>query len=410
LNSYITLRSNPKVEGTVNLLPSSKSISNRALILNALTGNRSVVSNLSVARDTALMQALINREEKIIDVMDAGTTMRFLTAFFALTNKNKIMTGTDRMKQRPIKLLVDALRQLGAEINYLGEEGFPPHEILGFQVQKLDYLEIPGNVSSQYISALMMVAPTLPKGLTIHLTGETASVPYITMTASLMKDFGADLDVNFKTNTLAVRPGHYTPANVVIEADWSAASYWFAFTALAEKANVVLPHVAEKSLQGDRVVVEIMERLGVAAAFKDNYLTLTKRQGADHLVWDFKDCPDLAQTILPVCAAKGITGEFTGLESLRIKETDRISALQNELAKIGAELHEPSTGRWTLAPGRIESLTKPIETYHDHRMAMGFAPWATMTQVSIEHPEVVNKSYPGFWGDLQTVGFVLERE
>ena len=388
-------------------MPSSKSISNRALILNALSGNRSTVSNLSSARDTKLMLALINNNDHLIDVMDAGTTMRFLTAYFALTNQKKILTGTDRMKQRPIKLLVDALLLIGAEIDYKGEEGFPPIEILGFQSQKADALSIPGNVSSQYISALMMLAPMLPNGLTINLTSEAGSVPYITMTASLMKEFGAEVDLDFKNNRIFVKSGTYKPSNVTIEADWSAASYWFGFTALAKEAKIILPSVSEKSLQGDRVVVEVMEKLGVKSTFNGNSLELTKKDFTNHLVWDFKNCPDLAQTVLPICAAKGITGEFIGLESLRIKETDRIDALQNELKKIGAELSEPATGRWKLVPGKISNLKSLIQTYHDHRMAMGFAPWATLTDLVIESPEVVNKSYPGFWEDVKSIGIKI---
>ncbi len=404
MNSSVNIKSNPIIGGTISQLPSSKSMSNRALILNALTANRSIVSNLSSARDTKLMMALINTKDQIIDVMDAGTTMRFLTSYFALVNQKKIITGTDRMKQRPIKLLVDALRQIGAEIIYLGEEGFPPIETKGFQSQKAKSLAIPGNVSSQYISALMMLAPTLPKGLTINLTSKTGSIPYITMTASLMRQFGAEVSLDFNENIIEVKPGNYQPATITIEADWSAASYWFAFTALAKEATIILPNVSERSLQGDRVAVEVMEKLGVKSIFKNNLLELTKKDSDNHLVWDFKDCPDLAQTVLPVCAAKGITGEFIGLESLRIKETDRIVALQNELKKIGAELIEPTHGNWKLVPGKPSTLSAPIQTYHDHRMAMGFAPWATLIDVVIESPEVVNKSYPGFWDDVKLVG------
>jgi 3-phosphoshikimate 1-carboxyvinyltransferase len=404
LNSSVTLKSNPIIGGTASQLPSSKSISNRALILNALSGNQSTVSNLSSARDTKLMQTLIKSNDHVIDVMDAGTTMRFLTAYFALTNQKKILTGTDRMKQRPIKLLVDALRLIGAEIDYRGEEGFPPIESLGFASQKVEALSIPGNVSSQYISALMMLAPILPKGLTINLTSEAGSVPYITMTASLMREFGAEVDLDFKNNKIFVKSGKYKPSNVTIEADWSAASYWFGFTALARDAKIILPTVSEKSLQGDSVVVEVMEKLGVKSTFIGSSLELTKRNAVEHLTWDFKDCPDLAQTVLPVCAAKGISGEFTGLESLRIKETDRIDALQKELKKIGAEFNEPIVGHWKLVPGKISSLKSPIQTYHDHRMAMGFAPWATLTDLVIESPDVVNKSYPGFWEDVKSVG------
>lgn len=410
MNSSITIKGNSRVFGTVGWLPSSKSISNRALILNALTGNRSTVSNLSSARDTKLMQKLINNTDQTIDVMDAGTTMRFLTAYFALTNQNKILTGTDRMKQRPIKLLVDALRMIGADISYLGEEGFPPIQTLGFKSQGADLIEMPGNVSSQYISALMMVAPTLPKGLTIQLKGETGSVPYITMTASLMKEFGVEPTIDFQKNVISIKPGSYKPASVTIEADWSAASYWFAFVALAQEAKIVLPNVSEKSLQGDREIVEIMKRLGVISSFIDGSQELVKGTSESHVTWDFKDCPDLAQTVLPVCAAKGVTGEFTGLESLRIKETDRIAALKNELGKIGAQLEEPATGKWKLIPGKISNLSSPIETYHDHRMAMGFAPWATLTDITILAPEVVNKSYPGFWEDVKSVGYKLSEE
>jgi 3-phosphoshikimate 1-carboxyvinyltransferase len=240
--------------------------------------------------------------------------------------------------------------------------------------------------------------------LTINLTTETGSVPYITMTASLMREFGAEVDLEFQKNRISVKPGTYKPSHITIEADWSAAGYWFGFAALAKEATIVLPSVSEKSLQGDRVVVEVMGKLGVRAFFKDTSLELTKKDFVDHLIWDFRDCPDLAQTVLPVCAAKGITGEFTGLESLRIKETDRIDALQKELKKIGSELNEPTPGNWKLMPGKISDLKSPIQTYHDHRMAMGFAPWATLCDLVIESPDVVNKSYPGFWEDVRSVG------
>jgi 3-phosphoshikimate 1-carboxyvinyltransferase len=362
------------------------------------------------------MKRLVNSTEKTIDVMDAGTTMRFLTAYFALTGKNKILTGTDRMKERPIGLLVDALCKLGATIGYLDKEGYPPIETKGFEKQLTDQLEIPGNVSSQYISALMMVAPTLPNGLTIHLKGEVGSVPYIRMTAALMKEFGVEAILDFGRGIIRVPSSKFKVAEVVVEADWSSASYWFGFTALAKEADIILPNVSEKSLQGDRVIVEIMDNLGVQSVFENGNIRLTKKECGSHLRWDFKDCPDLAQTVLPVCAAKGITGEFTGLESLRIKETDRIAALQTELKKIGAELTEPSTGNWKLPAcrhGRETGNWKPetqihpitIHTYHDHRMAMGLAPLATLMDLKIESPEVVNKSYPGFWDDMRSVGF-----
>ncbi len=406
--SHLSISINKQLSGTITKLSSSKSISNRALILKALCENQSVVSNLSDARDTQTMNRLITSNEKLIDVLDAGTTMRFLTAYFAITNKHKVLTGTARMQERPIGILVDALRLLGATVDYLEKDGFPPIETKGFSTQKVDALTIPGNVSSQYISALMMVAPTLPKGLTITLTGKMGSVPYFQMTAALMEQFGVTCDIDLENQQIRIAPANYKPTNITVEADWSAISYWYGFTALAEEATITLPNVSEKSLQGDRVIVEIMGRLGVTSTFKNNQLFLSKKDAATELTWNFKDCPDLAQTVLPVCAAKGITGTFTGLESLRIKETDRIAALQTELGKIGATLTERETGCWTLAPGKVSSEEIIINTYHDHRMAMGLAPLASLTNLKIESPEVVNKSYPGFWDDMRNVGFKIK--
>jgi 3-phosphoshikimate 1-carboxyvinyltransferase len=227
------------------------------------------------------------------------------------------------------------------------------------------------------------------------------------MTAALMKEFGVTCHLDFDKQIIKVPSAPYHPANVTVEADWSAISYWYGFTALAEKANILLPNVSEKSLQGDRVIADIMDALGVQSTFTDNTLVLAKKNHSHKISWDFKDCPDLAQTVLPVCAAKGIIGEFTGLESLRIKETDRIAALQNELGKIGATLTEPQTGKWVLTPGKITGEAIAIETYHDHRMAMGLAPLATLTNLIIKEPSVVNKSYPGFWEDMKTVGFTI---
>jgi 3-phosphoshikimate 1-carboxyvinyltransferase len=404
LPNSVLIKRNSAVSGSTKELPSSKSLSNRALIINALSGNQSIVSNLSAARDTQLMQRLITLPDKVIDAMDAGTTMRFLTAYFAATGKNKILTGTDRMKQRPIKLLVDALREIGATIDYLDKDGFPPTEIKGFERQMVNSVILPGDVSSQYISALMMIAPILPNGLNIQLKGKIGSRPYIEMTASLMAEFG--VKIKFENNTIAIPHGNYGNTAYTVESDWSAASYWFAVVALAEKSMITLPVISETSLQGDRVTVELMEKLGVKTTFSSTSAVLSKQPHLNSIEWDFTDCPDLAQTALPVCAAKGIHGTFTGMESLRIKETDRIAALQTELAKIGAELTE-AAGVWKLIPAaKLKTNDKvTIATYHDHRMAMGFAPLATLVDVEIESPDVVNKSYPGFWRDLTAVGF-----
>lgn len=408
MGASVIINKNSTLKGTANLLPSSKSISNRALILKALSGNQSIVSNLSSARDTQLMMRLVNSEDHLIDVMDAGTTMRFLTAYFAISGKHKTLTGTERMRQRPIAPLVNALREIGVTINYLENEGFPPHEIVAFKPSGVNTISIPGNISSQYISALMMIAPLLPQGLTIHLEGKVGSRPYIQMTAELMRKLGISCD--FTGQMIHIPHGKYNSVSYSVEADWSAASYWFAFTALANKANITLPNISSESLQGDRVIVEIMEKLGVTTRFENNQAFLSKSIHTTFLEWDFTDCPDLAQTVLPVCACKGIAGKFTGLESLRIKESDRIAALQDELGKIGTIITEDTAGEWSLTPsvnGWSESGIT-IETYHDHRMAMGLAPLATLMNVEIKAPEVVNKSYPGYWEDMKAVGFELK--
>lgn len=398
----IRLKLTPVMKGTAKLLPASKSISNRALIINALAGNKSGLHNLSDANDTQLMLRLVSSSDKTIDVEDAGTTMRFLTAFFAVTNQNKVLTGTARMKERPIALLVDGLRKLGSEINYLGIEGFPPHEIVNFSGQKTNQLAMRGDVSSQYISALMMVAPLLPQGLHLQLQGKIGSRPYIEMTAAIMKHFGADCE--FKNDTIVVGHQKYTPAEYTIESDWSAASYWFAFAALSENADILLPRLFDKSLQGDSVIAELMKPLGVTAQKQGDLLKLTKSTTAKEISWDFTHCPDLAQTVAVVCAVKGIKGNFTGLESLRIKETDRIAALQNELGKIGGSLIEHDLEHWTLVPSDHIPSSASFATYKDHRMAMAFAPLCTRMEVDIQNPDVVRKSYPNFWNDLRSFG------
>lgn len=396
------------MQGTASLLPASKSISNRALIINALAGNGAALHNLSDANDTQLMLRLVGSPEKTIDVEDAGTTMRFLTAFFAVAGKNKILTGTDRMMERPIALLVDALRELGATINYLGKEGFPPHETLGFSGQRVSTIRIRGDVSSQYISALMMIGPLLPMGLTLELTGRIGSRPYIEMTAAIMKHFG--VGCSFVGNTVTIPHQQYSPATFTVESDWSAASYWFSYASLAQQTAIALPRLSLESLQGDSAVVNIMKSLGVTASLKDGLLNLSKTNEVQDIRWDFTHCPDLAQTIAVVCAARGVKGHFTGLESLRIKETDRIAALQNELRKINADLIEENSERWTLVPSEKLPSKARFATYKDHRMAMAFAPLSTLMDVEIENPAVVRKSYPNFWNDIASFGVPLDNQ
>jgi 3-phosphoshikimate 1-carboxyvinyltransferase len=352
------------------------------------------------------MLRLVNSKDKIIDVEDAGTTMRFLTAYFTVTSQNKVLTGTSRMKERPIALLVNALRSLGAEIVYLEKDGFPPHEIQSFKGNGSNTLSIRGDVSSQYISALMMVAPILPQGLTLTLEGKVGSRPYIEMTASIMKHFGVSCEL--RNDKVIIPHQAYKSSSYTVESDWSAASYWFALTALAKKADIQLPRLSLQSLQGDSVIVSIMEKIGVKAEMKNAMLHLNKSEHQKELSWDFTHCPDLGQTVAVVCAAKGITGHFTGLESLRIKETDRIAALQNELRKIGADLIEHDSEHWTLKPSESLPTRASFATYKDHRMAMAFAPLATLFPVEIDKADVVKKSYPNYWNDLKAVGIQID--
>ena len=402
MSSNITLNKTNRISGVVSNLPSSKSISNRAIIIKALAGKASQLLNLSDANDTQLMLKLIESSENVLNVEDAGTTMRFLTAFKSVSGASCTITGTDRMKQRPIKILVDALRTIGAQIEYPEQEGYPPVKIQGFSGQKTREVTIRGDVSSQYISALMMIAPALPQGLLIRFAGKITSRPYLEMTAALMRKFGAFVD--FTDTGINIPHQEYRPATITVESDWSAASYWFSFTALANQAEITLPRITLDSLQGDRVIVDIMKPLGVNAELRGNDLVLTKANHVAEVNWDFIDCPDLAQTVAVVCAAKGIVGKFTGLESLRIKETDRIKALQTELAKTGASFEEVE-GKWVLTPGSVELRNGILfNTYLDHRMAMAFAPLCALADVVIEDPAVTRKSYPKFWDDVRLTG------
>ena len=400
----IFVKQKSSLKGSVDHLPASKSISNRVLILDALSGNKSTLHNLSDANDTQLMLKLVRSADLTIDVEDAGTTMRFLTAYFGVTNQHKVITGTHRMKERPIGILVDALRSLGADIAYVEKEGYPPLEIKQFSGQKTSSLRIRGDVSSQFISALMMVAPTLPQGLTLKLDGKVGSRPYIEMTASLMRLFGASCEV--LDTQVNIPPKRYHSIEFTAESDWSGSSYWFAFACLAREAEILLPRLSLQSLQGDSAIVQIMENAGVQTSMQGNVVKLSKTKKLQDIEWDFTHCPDLAQTVAVVCAAKGIHGKFTGLESLRIKETDRIAALQTELRKIGADFLEEE-GSWKVIPSPNLPERASFQTYKDHRMAMAFAPLATLMDIEIENPLVVRKSYPGFWDDLQLLGFAV---
>ena len=397
------------VQATIPLA-SSKSESNRALIIDALTGFQCQLQNLSTARDTQTMIRLLKSDDQTADVLDAGTTMRFLTAYFAVTGKQKIMTGTPRMCERPIGILVDALRTLGADITYLKKDGYPPLQLNGFSASETNRICIRGDVSSQYISALLMIAPMLPNGLTLELTGAVGSRPYIEMTLEQMIYFGADVQADWEAKTITVGPKSYTPKPYAIESDWSGASYWYSVAALAkdETAEINLLGLKAKSLQGDSAIVDIMLPLGVESTFTDTGVRLTKRPAETSLAWDFTDCPDLAQTVAVCAAVKGVTLTLTGIESLKIKETDRVAALQAELQKIGAELIElePNHRYEVHQLSDKPNVPATIATYDDHRMAMAFAPVAMQEEIIIEEPGVVAKSYPSFWEDMARVATV----
>ncbi|WP_020532927.1 3-phosphoshikimate 1-carboxyvinyltransferase [Flexithrix dorotheae] len=393
--------------GVVNAeikLTASKSECNRALIIQALSENNIELSNISEARDCQTMIRLLKSEEKTLDVLDAGTTMRFLTAFCTITNRPTILTGTPRMQERPIKILVDALRSLGAEIDYLKKEGYPPHEIKSFE-QKTDHVKIQGNVSSQYISAMLMVAPTLPQGLKLELIGEVASVPYIKMTLQLLSHFG--ITHTWDENVISIAKQPYQSNNYSIESDWSGASYWYSIAALSKEANIKLLGLRENSLQGDKAIVEIMEKLGVKSTFDETGVLLTKIPKEDSFEFDFTHCPDLAQTVAVICAATKTPARMKGLESLRIKETDRIAAIETELKKVGHQVEVIGDSEIIISAAETVMNHPVIDTYDDHRMAMAFAPLGLLGEVTIEEPSVVNKSYPVYWDHLKVAGFEL---
>lgn len=418
-------------------LPASKSISNRALIMNALSGGPiGLVSNVSDCDDTTvMMQALFLLEMErregdacrlppVVDIKAAGTAMRFLTALLAVSPGTHTITGTERMRHRPIGILVEALRSLGAQIEYAGQEGFPPLRITGSKLHG-GQLELQGDISSQFISALLMIAPTLVDGLTIRLKGKIVSRPYIDMTLAMMREHGASAKWTSR-NALYVAPQPYRPTPFMIESDWSAASYWYELLLLSDNRNeiVTLTGLLPKSLQGDSAVAEMFKPLSVQTLCfslgSDEPKTMLIRRGrmAKRMEWDFTKTPDLAQTMIVTCAMKGIPFCFNGLQSLRIKETDRIAALQTELAKLGVrvEVEGDSIMRWEgpeKQPGGDIPYLQPIpgtaiDTYDDHRMAMAFAPAAmVLGQIDINNPEVVAKSYPSYWKDLERAGMEI---
>lgn len=403
---YRLNRFSDRLRHTVSL-SSSKSETNRALVVSALAGGNSSVENISNARDSQTLQKLLHTKLSFWDVKDAGTTMRFLTAYLSIIGEGQTITGTDRMKQRPIGPLVSALKNIGARIEYLENYGYPPLQIYKLESQKVNEISIPGNISSQYISALIMIAPCLPNGLSIHLTTEIFSKPYIQMTLDVMSAYG--VTAKWIGSTIRIESQKYVPARYAVEGDWSGASYWYSFMALAKgKGYLNVPNIRNYSSQGDKKIADIMFQLGVITQFESGKVRLAKRgEQVNSLKLDFKDCPDLAQTVMVVAAVKGIELEMTGLESLKIKETDRIEAMKNELFKIGALLLEKPNS-WFLKPSESLPDCVEIDTYEDHRMAMAFAPLSCCMDVIINDPSVVNKSYPDFWEELKKIGIQIE--
>lgn len=406
--SQITLFPRSSSFSEIIPLPASKSESNRALVINALAkGAIENLSNLAEARDTQTMIRLLSENGSEADVLDAGTTMRFLTAYYAVTGASKKMTGTPRMCERPIGILVDALRSLGADISYLNQDGYPPMQLNSFTFQGTREISIRGDVSSQFISAILMVAPLLPEGLKLQITGALGSKPYIEMTLAQMKHFGIQAQADWANGTIDIPSQTYTLQPFAVESDWSGASYWYSMVALSpfEDSSLELLGLKEDSLQGDSAIKAMMEPLGVKSTYTGRGYLLTKIPAQTSLAWDFTDCPDLAQTICVIAAVKNISLILTGLESLKVKETDRVVALQNELKKLGATLTEKEANHLYEVKGDFAAVStiEPIETYDDHRMAMAFAPVAMQKEITLLDPMVVNKSYPSFWKHISLI-------
>jgi len=429
-HNIILTKKGRSANGTIQLT-GSKSECNRALIIEALSNGKVKVENISDAADAVLLAGILRNgvREKTLEVSNAGgsapisdlqstisevnigpagTAMRFLTAYFTLQDEEVILTGSERMKQRPIGILVEALRVLGAQIEYVENEGFPPIKLKGSLAQLSNKVSIKGNISSQYITALLLIAARLPFGLELHIEGELTSRPYVEMTLAMLQTAG--IQHTWNDNVIAIKNQEFAPTSIYIEPDWSAASYWYAIAALADEAELFLPGLTQYSLQGDSVITEIMANFGITSQFKDGGVYLQKEAKAiQRKIFDMKECPDLAQTVIVVCAALGHEATFTGLETLKIKETDRIKALQNELAKIGVKLIEKGQVYKLDCSERQIPERMFINTYDDHRMAMAFAPLALVVpQLEIEDADVVEKSYPAFWKDLQKVGFEVE--
>lgn len=404
--------SKSKIENQQRLIniTGSKSESNRLLLLQALYPQIQI-KNLSNSDDSVLMQKALASKEANIDIHHAGTAMRFLTAYFSIQNNREVtITGSSRMKERPIKILVDALKTLGADITYLENDGFPPLKIKGKELTK-SKVTLNANVSSQYISALLLIASKLENGLELTLNGQITSVPYIKMTLSLLESIG--VETKFVDNIITVKPNAVgiEPQTLVVESDWSSASYFYSLIALSDiGTEISIASYKEDSLQGDSVLASIYTRFGVKTTYSDQKITLRKTENSniDSIIeMDLKNAPDIAQTIAVTAFGLGLECYMIGLHTLKIKETDRLVALKKELEKLGAEVTITNASLHIKSTSTIKSKVA-IATYNDHRMAMAFAPLGLKTSIIIENADVVSKSYPQFWEDLKTIGFDLK--
>jgi len=412
--SYIVRKADKVLKGDIQL-PASKSESNRLLVIDALLGSDDLqIENLSTSNDTIVLTRALETLLKLkgtnisvtLDIQDSGTAMRFLTAYASAINVKSLIIGSERMKERPIGILVDTLKEIGANIRYLENEGYPPIVVEGKRI-KGGVIDIDATISSQYISALMLMAPKMTNGLIMYLKGDPASLPYIKMTAKIMEHFG--IEILMHENAIAIKKQAYSSrAEYIVESDWSAASYWYQMAALSEDVDLFLHGLRKESTQGDSILASLYEQFGVHTEFLENGVRLTKTNNhCQKFEQNFRHYPDIVQTLTCTVAGLNIDGAFSGVNNLRFKETDRIHALHTELKDMGVNL-DSSDDQIIMKASEIHA-TRPIRTFADHRMAMSFAPLAiTLGEITIESPNVVNKSYPGFWDDLRKTGFTLE--
>ena len=392
------------INGEINL-PRSKSLSNRALIIHALNNKKFEIEHLSLSNDTIVLQRALNSKEKLINIEDAGTAMRFLTSYFSIQKSETILTGSDQMKKRPIGELVDSLRHLGADIEYLEKENYPPIKIIGKELNGGE-ININSEVSSQFISSLLMIAPLLKNGIKINLQNDIVSKPYILMTLKMLNYFG--IEYLFKDNSINISNQPYQLKNIKIENDWSAVAFWLEMVSLSKKARIILKGLNKNSWQGDSFSPNFFKDLGVLSYFEDSNFILEKKQNSEpakkniHLI----DYPDLSLALINTYAFKKITANFTGLSTLKRKESDRLTSLQTELKKCGINAKIDSDS-FSINAVNITNITPSFSTYKDHRIAMCLAPLALQKTVVVEDVEVVKKSYPNYWEDLKKVGFTI---